>query len=228
MLNKRIAVAAFAKTIGSFPVKTRLSNSIGKDKAEIFYWHCIESIRQLLRQLEEINFKAYWALGGQECLEKDCWQDFSTLWTGEGDLGQRLHQVYATLRLQQEGVVLMGTDSPQLGVKHLLTALEKLQENPDSCVIGPCFDGGFYLFAAQIPMDKSILTNIEYSQPTTLKKLLENLKEQGISTELLPVETDVDRREDFPILLKELEQQSQLLPAQENLLSWLKREFPSH
>ncbi len=65
------------------------------------------------------------------------------------DFGSRLSSALERTFAEQDGpVVLVGSDVPDLEARHLCRTLEVLDEDPDSVVIGPSPDGGFYLLAA--------------------------------------------------------------------------------
>jgi len=149
------------------------------------------------------------------------WQDFDRIWTGEGDLGMRLHNIYNSLREKHDYVVLIGTDSPQLEPELITSAVKKLHEQPKSCVIGPALDGGFYLFAAKVPITEQIWTKVNYSQSATLEELSSNLAAHGITIQLLPSKGDVDTTGDLKPLLNSLIANNGLLPAQKKLQRWL-------
>jgi len=125
------------------------------------------------------------------------------------------------LRQSYKGVIMIGTDSPQLTPSFLLSVLEILDANP--CVIGPCADGGFYLFAGTMPMPQSIWTEVIYSRPSTLEMLMEEIKQYAIPVHLLPEKSDMDTVEDLPFLLNELKSLFTMLPSQDRLFNELLR-----
>jgi hypothetical protein len=218
------ALAIFAKTPSLSPVKTRLADGIGKPLAEDFYSLSVDAVTEIVRvaaQQSNDDFVPYWALAEQEALDYPQWESFKTVWTGEGDFGARLNTIYATLQEQHDYVILIGTDSPQLEPELLVSAIENIKEHPKSCVIGPCPDGGFYLFVAKVPIAAKVWTKVLYSQSNTLEALSTNLVAQGIAIELLPVQGDVDAVNDFKPLIRSLEENKNLLPAQQKLYTWL-------
>jgi len=186
------AVAIFVKTPGLSPIKTRLAQSIGKEKAESFFMLSAKAVGQVVEQLSDVV--SYWAVGEEEGVSHELWQDFESIYTGEGDLGERLHNVYSELLAKHGSVVLMGADSPQITRSILSDAIEKVEQ--DNFVFGPTHDGGFYLFGGGKPVAKEIWTGVSYSQDDTLFQLEERLGK----TFKLPALTDVDVEEDLKIL----------------------------
>jgi rSAM/selenodomain-associated transferase 1 len=218
------ALALFAKTATLTPVKTRLAAGIGRTAADDFYALSLAALSEVINAAWRqscADFVPYWALAEKESLGNEQWQGFTPLWTGPGDLGQRLHTVYQQLHAQHEYVILIGTDSPQLDSGLLLRAIERLRERPQAAVIGPAVDGGFYLFAASTAVAEEIWTGVEYSCSDTLENLCGKLGEFEIDIELLPVRSDVDTVEDLQRLAEGLNENADLLPAQRKLYDWL-------
>lgn len=218
------ALAIFAKTKSLSPVKTRLAADIGQPPAEKFYALSVKAVAEIaktaMKYVKE-DFKPYWALAEKEALHYKEWQDFQTIWTGDGGLGMRLHTVYSRLRQKHRYVVLIGTDSPQLEPKIITQSIMMLHQQPNSCVIGPAFDGGFYLLATKASIAQEIWTKVNYSQTTTLNALSLQLGSHGIGIERLPFIGDVDRGGDLRTLLNALLENNNLLPAQKALKIWL-------
>jgi len=219
------SIAIFAKTIGLSPVKTRLAEDIGQELAEEFYCLSVESTKEIIDKIssEIDNITPYWAIAEQNALNKDCWRNQKTIWTGEGNLGNRLHKIYNTLLKKHDYVILIGTDSPQLDPQIFIDAINKIKKNPDSCIIGPCTDGGFYLFLAAIPINESIWTNVKYSKSDTLVELAKQLENHNINIDYLPKKDDVDTLNDLESLTNSLSNNKNLLPQQEKLYSWLNK-----
>lgn len=218
------ALAIFAKTKNLSHVKTRLAADIGKPLAEAFYSLSVEAVAEVAKAAQKQSsndFIPYWALAEKEALDYKEWQDFKTAWTGAGDLGMRLHNVYSTLRKKHDYVVLIGTDSPQLEPEIITSAIKKLAEHPKSCVIGPAFDGGFYLFAAKVPILEQIWTKVNYSRSITLEELSSNLAAHDITIQLLSSQGDIDTASDLKPLMNALEANRHLLSAQQKLQRWL-------
>ncbi len=216
------ALAIFAKTPGISPVKTRLAADIGVEKAEEFYHLSLKSIEEVASRAQEIsenNLTPYWALAEEKSGTNALWQKFPTIWTGEGDLGNRLHNIYSNLLKTHDFVVMIGSDSPQLTPELLIDASKLLAKN--NCVIGSSIDGGFYLFAAKIVIAKNIWMDVKYSEDTTLDQLVKQLNKHDISAEILSKQGDVDTIADLEDLMRSLEDNDNLLPAQMNLQKWL-------
>lgn len=185
---KTVALAAFVKTPSLSPVKTRLAQHIGAPLATAIYE---ESVKQTAATLstamaQNPSLQVHWAVGEQTALTHRRWQQFPTLWTGDGSLGHRLHHIYTTLKQTYKTVILIGTDAPQMPVSAIASCIT----TPHAITIGPARDGGFYLFASHLTISLNQWTTPTYSQPATLSQLLAALPATPINT--LPSLTDID------------------------------------
>ena len=220
-----IAVAIFSKTVGLSAVKTRLAAAIGKQAAEEFYRLSVSCVQETIAMAVEQFPKRiipYWALAEEEGPNHPDWKGFNTLWTGNGDLGTRLASVSEELFTDHEGVIMMGTDSPQLNWRRILEAVSAMIENPDACIVGPAKDGGFYLFGSLRPLSRNIWEAVGYSRETTLNELIAELKAVDREVRYLPHEQDVDLVHDLVLLGRTLSAPGpEINKSQARLLCWL-------
>lgn len=93
-------------------------------------------------------------------------------------------------------VLAVGTDVPGLESRHLQTALDLLDEDPQRVVLGPCPDGGFYLLAAARPLEDA-LAQTSWCRASTMGSLIQALEERGRPVVLLSPLTDLDRPADL-------------------------------
>ena len=201
------AIATFAKTPGLSQVKTRLAEDIGKDKAEEFYNLSVKATEEMLLELKHKlrnNIEVYWALAEENGVNNTMWSKFEAVWTGEGDLGKRLFNISDKLLKKHDNVILIGTDSPQLNSELLSQVIDILNKGSEDCVIGPAYDGGFYLFGCTNSIPEQIWTSVTYSKANTLKQLLNRLKEQNIPYSLMKYIGDVDEEGDLQTLYDSL------------------------
>lgn len=211
-----VALAVFAKTPGLSPIKTRLGKSASEKVAAEFYQHAILAITELIQTAADQsqgNIQPYWAVAEQMGMSHPLWQDFPTVWTGDGSFGNRLNHVYETLLLQHQRVILIGTDSPQMNHLDIIE-----QTTGEDFALGPAKDGGFYLFAGSKLLPRHIWVTVPYSVTNTFEVLHKQLASQ-FTVDVLETKTDVDHREDLVTLHQELEHA--LLPGQQQLREWL-------
>lgn len=213
-------VACFVKTPGLSPVKTRLAAEIGTERAEAFYALAIEAIRAVLHEVSERGLATpVWAVAELDGRGHSLWQDLECVIQGEGDLGQRLDRVYHGLQQPFKRVVFIGADSPQLTVPCVARALRTLESHPFA--LGRCPDGGFFLFAGGKPLPSEVWLETPWSSSRTADEFHARLTHHG-PVAALPTRCDVDVAADLLCLQQELEALADRLPAQTELLEWLR------
>lgn len=197
------AIAVFAKTPALSPVKTRLAATVSTVKAQEIYKLCVQSMQEVLSEFQSQNkdWNICWVLGEEAGPAHDFWQNrpFQKMWTGDGELGTRLHNVQRTLMKKHKTVMMMSTDSPQLSSSDLQNAVDTISDS--NCVIGPAHDGGYYLFGSNFKINKEIWDAVPYSQNNTREKFLEQLS-QDVPT--LKYKSDLDTIDDIQIIIDEM------------------------
>ena len=117
-----------------------------------------------------------------------------------GNLGNRMtHAFNDAFQKGSQRVIIIGTDCPELMTDHLQLAFDSLNDN--HLVLGPAFDGGYYLIglrkdANNIAIPK-LFRNIEWGSSSVLDTTSKNARFLDISVNLLPSLHDVDRPEDI-------------------------------
>ena len=214
------ALAAFVKTPELSPVKTRLAAQIGDDAARTVYERAVAATESVMRASPEW-VKKHWAVGEQAGVESPRWRGFPAMFTGGGELGERLANVYNAMREAGTVAILIGSDSPQLPPSFVESAARSAFENRNSAVVGPAADGGFYLFASAAAIPKTVWTSPRYSSPETLSDLESRLPVSEVIR--LPVLSDLDDLPSLRVAAKEL--QDAPLPEQRELALWLAGRF---
>lgn len=227
----KIAIASFAKTIGHSKVKTRLGNRIEVENAKAFYCLSVECVREVLEQVSQDNpdIFPHWALADEGAVGLEQWKGFPNLWTGEGELGTRLHSIANRLFESHDCVFLMGTDSPHLSGNDILDCIRQLQADRElDHLAAPATDGGFWLWGSRKRLAREVWEAVEYSLETTLSSLITKVEEQGDRVKKGHAMQDVDELEDLLTLEGELKKrETDLLPAQSTLLKWLQDHNPT-
>ncbi len=119
------------------------------------------------------------------------------------DLGARMASaVKRALSDGHPGAVVIGSDSPSLPTDILSQAVHLSAER--DLVLGPCFDGGYYLIGMR-SVQREVFAGIEWSSNTVLAETLERAKEQSLTVALLDPWYDVDTPEDLHLLRSHLE-----------------------
>lgn len=216
-----IAIAAFVKTPGHSPLKTRLAADRGVRFAEAFHRHACAATAAVMRAAaaRDARLQPHWAVAEPAALHGPLWRGMPRLWQGDGDLGARLSHVYSTLLATHRGVILIGADAPQLRADDLIAAADALDARP--FVLAPSFDGGFWLFGGRRPLPRAVWTQTPWSQPDTCARLADALASHGEQASLRMLR-DVDCADDLPALRDALAKSPAPLPEQTRLAEWLR------
>ena len=106
------------------------------------------------------------------------------------NLGEKMEAAFLWAFDQKyENVILIGTDLWTLNKDTLLEA-KKALENTD-IVIGPCYDGGYYLIGMK-NLNKEIFKDIPWSKKEVFRKTLSKAKDNSIYC--LDIKNDIDNK----------------------------------
>jgi len=139
MIPRHVIVFAREPRFGS--VKTRLAGDIGEGAAYAFYR------RNLARTLGCLGADPRWttwlALTPPQAARRlgACQREVRVFAQTGGDLGQRMAAAFR--HLPAGPAILVGSDIPDLGPRHVARAFRSLADH--GAVFGPTGDGGFYL-----------------------------------------------------------------------------------
>ena len=123
--------------------------------------------------------------------------DYIYLAQSGGDLGARMHRVFADLsRLGHRNIVLIGSDLPALPLAILEQAFRPLAHAEPRVVLGPSADGGYYLVGMNRPTPE-IFANMTWSHDRVFVDTTARLDALNLHYDVLPTWFDVDVAEDF-------------------------------
>ncbi len=140
------------------------------------------------------------------------------------DFGARLSNAFSDVAAAGAShTVLIGTDSPSLPHTLITQAFAALDDAAVDVVLGPCFDGGWYLLGLREPHPE-IFCDIAWSTAQTCEQTLARIQAAGLRLHLLPPWYDVDTEADLTRLAADLAAQpdaanSATLAALETLLT---------
>ena len=199
----RNSLGIFAKYWQPGRVKTRLAKSIGDLAASRAYQILLGHHLRRFATLDCQNFVVY-SPDLPESL--DSFQKFTSRQNNgteswqfvpqvDSDLGTRMKTFFEQrLSQQDQRVVVIGSDAPQLTTAQVQHAFELLGEA--DVVFGPSTDGGYYLvgmsrFAPQI------FDQIDWSTEQVLEQSLQRCKKSDLKVKLLEPLTDIDEGPDL-------------------------------
>jgi len=204
---REIPICIFAKPPVPGEVKTRLIPSLGAEGAArlasamfLDAWHTVESytgVRPVLATTREEGHPIHINAG-------DVWLQ------GEGDLGARIERIMTRGAVDAPAVIAIGADSPGFTAAHLHAALKAIRIN--DAVIGPSFDGGFYLLGLQ-RCPHGLMDSLSWSTSGTLRALRNRLEEHAFKIAALEPLFDVDTPGDLHLLDEHLRSHPDVGPA---------------
>lgn len=125
---------------------------------------------------------------------------FAMIRQGGGGLGERLTRVSQLLFDQgADQLIVIGADSPTLGVERLAAASDRLSHPDCDVVIGPAFDGGYYLIGLNEAF-RAPFCDIDWSSRRVLHQTLNRCREAGLVCDLLEFWYDIDTKFDLRFL----------------------------
>jgi rSAM/selenodomain-associated transferase 1 len=112
-----------------------------------------------------------------------------------GDLGARMHAALARALAAQPRAVLIGSDCPALGARHLRQAAAALAAG-EPAVLAPAEDGGYALIGLA-RSDPRLFDGIAWGGATVMEDTRARLRALGWRWRELETLWDVDRPEDY-------------------------------
>lgn len=188
---EKTALIIFQKNRKLGSVKTRLAATIGDEKAMEVYEKLLDKTYHEVKKLTLSTFVFF-----SESIENDSrWNMYKLKTQFQGDLGERMYYAMKEIKtLGFEHVILIGTDCFDLKTNHIEEANQKLKQV--DYVLGPAFDGGYYLIACKEP-DREVFFDKIWSTNTVLNEALASISFVSKHYSLLEKLNDVDTEEDW-------------------------------
>ena len=124
-------------------------------------------------------------------------EDVEQLHQAGCSFAERLRRAVRALQADSRDAPLLvvGTDTPDLDVHHLLAAVSWLDGHAEGVALGPSHDGGFYLLAARRSLDLE-LSGVRWCRNDTRRSLMTAIRHHGRPVLLLAPLRDLDRFSD--------------------------------
>jgi rSAM/selenodomain-associated transferase 1 len=185
------------------PVKTRLARAIGENTTRALYENFIHD---MIGRFEREAFPLFVCVHPEDALEglKAVFGHHLRYLVQRGDdLGKRMEGCLRDVVARGfHRAILMGSDIPDLPREIVTNAFRFL--NTVDCVIGPSFDGGYYLIGFR---DDSLLpeafSGIRWGTDTVLEETIDILTEYHLTTHLLRTWGDIDTVDDLKRFLEQ-------------------------
>jgi rSAM/selenodomain-associated transferase 1 len=184
-------------------VKTRLSAGLGDETTQNLYKCFVSDSIGTLEKKRYIFKIAFYPPGSDEKIISWLGTEHSYITQLGRDIGERMENAFKETFLEGfKEVLVIGTDIPALTPSLIDKALKALK-NSDA-VIGPCYDGGYYLIGFRKEMFLSdIFKGIQWSTEGVFKDTMGVFKKKGYKVYVLPKLRDIDRIEDLRDFYKE-------------------------
>jgi rSAM/selenodomain-associated transferase 1 len=186
--QKRLGV--FLKIPEQGKVKSRLVPPLSEAEACELYEAFLRDLFVRLAKVKKVSATVFHSGGNPDAIRDFVPKPFEFAPQEGKSLGNRLLAAFARLLGDEEGrALIIGSDSPDIPLGYLKRAFLKLKHK--DVVIGPSFDGGYYLIGMKTPIT-SLFENIAWSGNTVLEETLDKIRSGGLSCSVLPPWYDVD------------------------------------
>lgn len=195
------SIIIFIRHPGQERVKTRLSLDLGKTIAEELYKNFVFD---LLQTLEDINIVKHIYFTPNSAQE----QMISWLGTGYDyipqkgkDLGERMKNAFINeFKKGGKKVIIIGSDIPDLPPDLIMNAFLSL--NTNDAVIGPTFDGGYYLLGfIKEKFLQEVFKEISWSTENVFDQTMNIFRKNNYKVYILKKWRDIDTIEDVKELI---------------------------
>ena len=199
--KKDAAIIVFLRYPTFGKVKTRIASTTTKEFALNFYKQCVNKLISEVRKISKTNKYIFYSEKSEnENVKK--WLGKTFLYSPqEGNLlGSRMKNAFQKVfSLNEEKIIIIGTDIPDLDSKIISDAINVLENN--DIVIGPSKDGGYYLLGMK-KMCNQLFEDIEFSTSTVYFQTISKIEKLGLQYSTLPQLQDIDTEEELIDWLK--------------------------
>ena len=201
-IKKKCGILFFVKYPEGGGVKSRLSAELNETFTVKLYKIFVQD---LLRTLNKTGYSIIICYYPNDTLDNfKNWLGSKYLFFPQqgDDLGQRMKNCFVHAFEQGfEQVSVIGSDSPDLPQRLIEKAFLGLETH--DAVIGPTFDGGYYLLGFTYQsFSPKVFEGITWSTKNVFKETMHLLNNEGLQTQVLPHWRDVDTLDDLMHLYK--------------------------
>ncbi len=196
------AIIIFIKNPKLGKVKTRLAATVGNQRALEIY-HLLLAYTQKITQYLTAKKYLYYT----DFIDKnDNWSNemYHKMLQSQGDLGLKMAEAFREIhKIGHTKVLIIGSDCLEISATIINDAFTKLIDN--EVVIGPAFDGGYYLIGFDFEKIKNqyedvlekLFLNKEWSHQKVCQEAINACEALHLKYNQLPMLTDIDEEKDF-------------------------------
>ncbi len=184
--------------------KTRLIPVLGPEGAAKLQRQMTEHTLAQVKELQTsrpLSVEVHFAGSNPQQMQAWLGSDVVYRQQSQGDLGMRMAGAFeASFTAGMTGVVIIGTDCPDLNDQLMVEAFQALEEN--DLVLGPAQDGGYYLIGLRrlIP---ELFVGVSWGTSQVRQQTVEIAQRFDLAIAYLPLLNDIDRPEDLSQLSAE-------------------------
>ncbi len=190
------SLVVMIRSPGSAGIKKRLARSIGAQKAEEFYFFCVDRVLQRLSRLPAVNKNLYHTpTDNLQAMQK--WQKlgFNLVQQKGPDLSRRLENAFRSQFESGSGsVVAVASDVPDLSAEIIREAFDFLERV--DLVVGPCPDAGYYLIGMNA-FRPSLFEPVRQTGSNVCDETVKLATGMGLSVHILDALCDIDTKKDL-------------------------------
>ncbi len=199
----RGSLLVVAKQPAAGHTKTRLCPPLSGEMAASLYECFLYDTLDIMRRVQDVQRIVVHLHGDRGGYFRQLAPDMMLSQQRGHSLGERLdHLLTSALANGADRAVVINSDSPTLPAAYVDDAFTRL--DVADVVIGPCFDGGYYLIGMKQPHPR-LLRDVQMSTPRVLADTLALAAELEVSVSLLPEWYDVDTIAELEYLRSEIE-----------------------
>jgi len=199
MAIKNPALIIFVKNPVLGSVKTRLASAIGDDAALEAYIMMLKHTRDISLEVDIERYLFY--INGIE--DDDIWDSgtFHKMNQFGETLGDKMISAFSYILTLHDAAIIIGSDCAELTPEILNKAINGI--NRADAVIGPSYDGGYYLFGLK-EFEKYFFTDIDWSTDEVFDQTMKKLKWRSKSVVILDELNDVDTINEWKLVEKDM------------------------
>ena len=196
LIGRDKAVVVFAREPRLGKVKTRLQENLPAQTVLGLYRAFVKDVLRTAKQVKEAEHFLYYAGTLQSKAFLSSFKRHFILKRQIGkDLGQRMGMAFSHCCSERiKKVVIIGTDCLTLNADDILKAFLALDRH--DCVLGPTYDGGYYLIGLKEP-ERRVFDHVDWGTNKVLVQTLRNLKKLKKTSYQLKMKDDIDTIDDL-------------------------------
>ena len=190
--TKKNALIVFSRNPILGKVKTRIAKSCGNKKALEIYKKLIQINEKTISNFTEIKTFIFF----DENIDNQYYKNEIYKEKQEGNtLGEKMLNAFKLVKKKgYKNIIIIGNDCPYITSLILKNAFEKL--NKYDYVIGPTYDGGYYLLGMK-KINKNLFIEKEWSTESVFEDTLKNIKKEDKKIFILEKLEDIDYYENW-------------------------------